>query len=91
VVSVLASANRDPKHFSDPDRINFQRPTGRHLTFGFGNHFCIGSQLARFELRAALGTLAARFPELRLAVDVKDIPLRRDFGKPGPRSLPVTI
>jgi cytochrome P450 len=91
VVSVLAAANRDPNHFPDPDRIDFHRTSGRHMTFGFGNHFCIGSQLARLELRAALGSLATQFPHLSLAVDPKDIPWRRDFGKPGPRTVPVIV
>jgi cytochrome P450 len=91
VVSILAAANRDPGHFPDPDRIDFQRPTGRHMTFGRGSHFCIGSQLARFELRSALGSLSSRFPGLQLTMDPKDIPWRRDFGKPGPRTVPVTV
>ena len=91
VVSVLAAANRDPSHFPDPDRIDFHRASGRHMTFGFGNHFCIGSQLARLELRSALGSLASRFPDLQLTMDPKDIPWRRDFGKPGPRTVPVAV
>ena len=91
VISILAAANRDPNHFPDPDRIDFHRTKGRHMTFGFGAHFCIGSQLARFELRSALGTLAASFPDMRLAADPKDIPWKRDFGVPGPKSVPVTV
>jgi cytochrome P450 len=91
VVSVLAAANRDPNHFPDPDRIDFQRTSGRHMTFGLGNHFCIGSQLARFEMRSALGSLATRFPNLRLTVDPKDIHWKHDFALPGPETVPVAI
>jgi len=91
VVSILAAANRDPSYFPDPDRIDFQRTGSQHMTFGLGAHFCVGSQLARFELRSALMTLTTRFPDMRLTMDTKDIPWRRDFGKPGPRHLPVAV
>lgn len=91
VVSILAAANRDPAHFPDPDRIDFHRTTGRHMTFGLGNHFCLGHQLARYELRCALGSLARRFPDLRLAADPAGIPWKRDFGKPAPLALPVVV
>ena len=91
VVSILAAANRDPSQFPDPDRIDFHRKLGRHLGFGHANHFCIGSQLARLELRSVLRSLATQFPNIRLTVDPKSIPWRRDFGKPGPRMVPVAI
>jgi len=91
VVSVLAAANRDPAHFDDPDRIDFNRRGAQHLTFGIGNHFCVGSQLARLEMRAALVELATQCPNMELTVETKDIPWRRDFGKPGPRQLPVIV
>lgn len=90
VVSILGAANRDPNHFPDPDRIDFHRTSGRHMTFGLGNHFCIGSHLARLELRSALGSLARRFPDLRLAADPKDIPWSHNSLLPGPESVPVT-
>jgi len=90
VVSILGAANRDPNHFPDPDRIDFHRTSGRHMTFGLGNHFCIGSHLARLELRSALGTLARKFPDLRLAVDPRDIPWSHNSLLPGPESVPVT-
>ena len=89
VVSILGAANRDPNHFPDPDRIDFQRTIGRHLTFGWGNHFCIGSHLARLELRSALGALARKFPDLRLAADPNDFPWNNNSLLPGPISVPV--
>jgi cytochrome P450 len=91
VVSVLAAANRDPAHFPEPDRIDFHRRDGRHLTFGFGNHFCLGHQLAKMEIGAVVPKLASLFPALTLAVAPGDVPMKRHFGLPGPRSLPVRI
>lgn len=89
VVSILGAANRDPSHFPDPDRIDFHRASGRHLTFGHGTHFCIGSHLARLELRSALGSLARKFPDLRLAADPVDLPWNHNSLLPGPESVPV--
>jgi cytochrome P450 len=50
----LASANRDPLVFSDPDKIIPNRTPNEHLSFGFGSHFCLGAQIARQELRYCL-------------------------------------
>jgi len=63
VAVVLAAANRDPEQFDDPDRLDLGRSDNRHLAFGQGNHFCLGSQLARLEGEIAIGGLLRRFPE----------------------------
>jgi cytochrome P450 len=64
-VSVLA-ANRDPELFADPLRYHVQRDNARrHLSFSFGEHFCLGAHLARIEIRAAVRRLIA-LPGLRL-------------------------
>ena len=89
VVSILGAANRDPNHFPDPDRIDFHRTSGRHMTFGLGNHFCIGSHLARLELRTALGLLARRFPGMTLAEKPEDLPWSHNSLLPGPEAVPV--
>jgi cytochrome P450 len=83
----LAAANRDPARFADPDRLDLTRTDNRHLTFGLGTHFCLGSALARLELQTALTVLRDRFPGLRLAQE--EVPRRHDSAIRGPASLPV--
>ncbi|MFF3943805.1 cytochrome P450 [Streptomyces sp. NPDC001902] len=60
---------RDPeRHGPDADRFDVTRPAGRHLTFGYGPHHCLGAAPARLEAEIALPALFARFPALRAAV-----------------------
>ena len=54
---LLGSANRDERRFPEPDRFDVDRDARGHLAFGFGEHFCLGSALARLEAKAALGAL----------------------------------
>lgn len=66
VWAMLASANRDPEKFTDPDRLDIERDATDHVAFGGGAHFCLGYRLAELEAQAAIGTLARRFNDLRL-------------------------
>ena len=66
VVGILAAANRDPKKYADPDSFDVARNPTDHLAFGEGIHFCLGAALARLEGEIAIGTLLARFPNIRL-------------------------
>ena len=52
------SANRDERQFEDPYRFDVGRHPNHHLAFGFGEHFCLGANLARWELRAVFRELA---------------------------------
>jgi cytochrome P450 len=63
----LSAANLDASEFADPLEVRFDRPTNRHLAFGGGVHRCLGSHLARRELRVALREWHRRIPEYELA------------------------
>ncbi|MFJ4918694.1 cytochrome P450 [Streptomyces sp. NPDC088725] len=67
VLVSLASGDRDPARFPDPDTFDIRRAAGGgpgHLAFGHGIHFCIGAPLARIEGRIAIRTLLERCPDL---------------------------
>jgi pimeloyl-[acyl-carrier protein] synthase len=63
---MFGSANRDSTQFPEPDRLDLRRSNNRHVAFGYGVHFCIGTPLARLEAPIAIGTLLQRLPELQL-------------------------
>ncbi|MCP2167394.1 cytochrome P450 [Goodfellowiella coeruleoviolacea] len=86
----LDSANRDEAVFTDPDRVDLGRERNPHLAFGHGAHHCLGAQLARMELRTAIGELLTRFPGLALAVPASDLLWKHASVVRGLRELPVT-
>ncbi|MFP6661201.1 MAG: cytochrome P450 [Myxococcota bacterium] len=85
----LAAANRDPRQFEDPDRFDVGRTPNQHLALGHGNHFCLGSQLAKLEAEVALSALLRRFPDFSGSVDPPA--WRRSMTLRGPASLPLDL
>ncbi len=69
LIFAIVAANRDPAQFEDPDRFDVGRQQTGTLTFGFGQHFCLGAHLARAELEISLKVLLSRLPGLRMADD----------------------
>jgi cytochrome P450 len=59
---IVASANRDPARYPDPNAFDIRRRIGQQLTFGLGGHYCLGAALARLEGRVALEEILRRFP-----------------------------
>lgn len=69
LIIYLGAANRDPAQFPEPDRFDITRANKGHLTFGIGQHFCMGAALVRMEVQVALYTLITRFANLKLVSD----------------------
>ena len=63
---ILASANRDPDVFDEPDRLDLSRDPCPHIAFATGIHACLGAPLARLEGQIGLSTFVRRFPQARL-------------------------
>lgn len=89
VNSIVGSANRDPRRFSNPDHFDITRDEGRHLGFGLGIHFCIGAPLVRLEAEIVFETILRRFPDIRLATEMLEWQEHPIFR--GLKSLPVNL
>ncbi|MEV7727691.1 cytochrome P450 [Streptomyces sp. NPDC087917] len=86
---ILASGNRDPNRFENPDRFDPDRPDIQHLGLGTGIHSCFGAPLARQEAHIALSELARRLENPRLLEDPP--PYRQNAVLRGPRHLPIAV
>ncbi len=91
VLCVTSSANRDPRRFADPDRLDVGRDTSGHVAFGHGIHYCLGAPLARLEGEVAFGALLSRFPSLALAVPPSSLRWRPSSLIHGLETLPVRL
>jgi cytochrome P450 len=87
VLLPFPAANRDPAVFDDAGEFVIDREANRHAAFGLGIHRCLGSNLARLELRVAIEEFVKRFPRFELAGHT-----RWSVGQiRGPRELPIRI
>ncbi|MEV5150127.1 cytochrome P450 [Streptomyces sp. NPDC052727] len=89
VLLSLAAAHRDPRRFTDPDRLDIGRDAAGHLALGHGIHYCLGAPLARMETGIALTALFDRFPGLALAVPPQELRRRPSMRSRGLIALPV--
>ena len=80
------SANRDAAHFERPDEVVLDRVENRHIAFGVGVHRCLGSNLARLELKIALQRWIARYPSFEPAG-----PVSWTIGVRGPQAVPLRV
>jgi cholest-4-en-3-one 26-monooxygenase len=80
------SANRDESAFANPNRFDVRRKPNPHLAFGIGEHFCLGSHLARMEIQIMFDQIVRRLPDIELAGPIRF--LRSNFID-GIKSMPV--
>jgi cytochrome P450 len=85
---LLGAANTDPAEFDDPDVVDFARNPNRHRAFGGGPHRCLGSHLARLELRVALRDFHRRIPDYEIPPGVQ---LKYTTGLRSVEALPLTF
>lgn len=86
IALLTGSAGRDEREFPDADRFDVTRRLDRHVTFGYGIHFCLGASLARLEARVVLEETLDRFPEWH--VDESRVELVRTSTVRGPSHVP---
>ena len=72
VFILMNAANRDPRAYEEPDRVDLGRNGVPHLTFGFGAHLCLGFPLARLEGQIALPAALARWRRIEIAAPALD-------------------
>ena len=87
VVMWYPSANRDEDVFADPYTFDIRRDPNLQISFGIGEHFCLGANLARLQLRVMFEEIVARLPDVSLAAEprrlhsnlingIKEMPIR---------------
>ena len=91
VLVALGSANRDERQFATPDVLDITREPNKHLAFGQGAHYCLGSPLARMEAQIAIGTLIERLPALRLVRQPAELRWNKGLFVRGLAQLPLAF
>jgi cytochrome P450 len=87
IALLTGSAGRDDRQYAEPDRFDVGRNFDRHVTFGFGAHYCLGAHLARLEARVAIEETLSRFPTWD--VDEREIELVHTSTVRGPVHVPI--
>lgn len=91
VLASLVAANRDPAVFADPDRFDIEREgLNKHIAFGNGIHYCLGAPLARLEGQIAINALVQQFPQLDLAVPLKELRWTESLLLHGMKHMPIS-
>lgn len=91
VMTLPACANRDPRHYHDPETFDVTRGPRDHHAFGFGIHVCLGAPLARLETKVAFTRLLAQFPEYELATPADELVYHATFVGRRLTALPVVL
>jgi cytochrome P450 len=89
IALLTGAAGRDEREYAEPDRFDVTRRFDRHVSLGFGVHYCLGAHLARLEARVAIEETLARFPEWD--VDETQVELVHTSTVRGPVHVPVRI
>jgi cytochrome P450 len=89
IALLTGSAGRDEREYRDPDRFDVERVFDRHVTFGYGIHFCLGANLARLEAQVVIEETLDRFPEWH--VDESRVELVRTSTVRGPSHVPIRL
>ncbi len=87
VMLLMGSANRDEARFEHPDQLDLARQDNKHLSFGYGPHFCLGAPLARLEAQVAFPELLSRLANPSIATDTLN--WRDNFSVRGLTTLPL--
>jgi cytochrome P450 len=88
ILLIIGAANRDPRHFTQPETFDITRNEAKHLAFGGGIHYCVGAPLARMEGQIGIGSLFQRLPNLKLEADSPE--WRDNYILRGLKALPVS-
>ena len=89
IALLTGSAGRDEREYEHPEAFDVTRVFDRHVTFGYGVHFCLGASLARLEAEVVIAETLDRFPEWH--VDENDVELVRTSTVHGPAHVPIRI
>jgi cytochrome P450 len=89
IALLTGSAGRDEREYDDPDRFDVERSFDRHVTFGYGVHFCLGANLARLEARVVLEETLDRLPDWH--VEESEVELVRTSTVRGPVRVPIHL